>query len=134
MRLLTSLTALFVLGLVTARAADDKPADTPKAAKTRKVLKEKIDVEFKDTRLADAMEEIQEANKAFRYRLDTKGGVSRNIQITYTAKGKSIEEILDGMFKKNGLGYYVISDKKDPYDGTVWILQGKDRGYPLKKK
>src|SRR5262249_34459112 len=99
----------------------------------RKVLKTKIDVEFKETRLADALDEIKEEAKGFRYLLDTKGGVSRNQAINFVAKGKTVEEVLDGMFKKNGLGYVVISDKKHTYDGVVLVKQGKERGYPLKK-
>ena len=38
---------------------------------------------------------------------------------------------LDGMFKKNGLGYYVISAKNNAYDGSILIKQGKERGFKL---
>jgi hypothetical protein len=135
MRSLLSLATFLLFGMAVGHAAgDEKPADTAKAAAMRKVLKKKIDVDFKDTRLEEALDEIKESAKGFRYRLDSKGGVSRNQSINFKAKGATIEAILDGMFKKNGLGYYVISNTKDPYDGTVWILQGKDRGYPLNKK
>jgi hypothetical protein len=135
MRTLTSLAAFLMIGLLSTHAADDeKPADTAKAAAMRKVLKKKIDVEFKDTRLEEALDEIKDSAKGFRYRLDAKGGVSRNQTINFKATGATVAAVLDGMFRKNGLGYYVISNTKDPYDGTVWILQGKDRGYPLKKK
>jgi autotransporter-associated beta strand protein len=46
----------------------------------------------------------------------------------------TLEEALDAMFKKNGLGYIVISKKNNAYDGSVQIKQGKERGSPLKDK
>jgi hypothetical protein len=127
-----SFALLFALGLAV-RAEDAGKDDTPKAAATRKKLKQKITVNFKDTRLQDAIDEIKEEIKGLSILLDTKGGVSRNQTITFSAKDKPLEEVLDGMFKKNGLGYYVISNKGNAYDGSVWIKQGKERGYPLKK-
>ncbi len=131
MRYLLSLTALLTLGLL-ALPAEEKTADTPKAAATRKVLKKKITVNFKDERLKDALDEIQDQAKQFRYRLKPVV-VSGNTAITYKGTNVTIEEALDGMFKKNGLGYVVISHKGDAYDGGVFIIQGKERGNPLKK-
>jgi hypothetical protein len=32
------------------------------------------------------------------------------------------------MFKKNGLGYVIISNKKDAYDGAILVKPSKDRG------
>jgi hypothetical protein len=133
MRHLLSLATLLALGLGMVYAADDKDEDTPKAAAMRKLLKKKTSVEFKDTRLEEAMDEIKDSVKGFRYLLDTKGGVSRNQAITFKATDKTVEEILDGMFKKVGLGYIVISKKGNAYDGLVQVRQGKERGYPLKK-
>jgi hypothetical protein len=134
MRQLLSLAVLVACGLVSGYADEKKPADTPKAAKMRKLLKtKKISVEFKNTRLQEAMDEIKEEAKGFGYLLDRKGGVSVNLNITYSAKNKTIEQILDGMFKKNGLGYIVISKKGHTYDGMVQVRQGKERGYPKKK-
>jgi hypothetical protein len=132
MRILLSAAMLCCFALL-ASAADDKPDDSVLAAKTRKLLKAKIDVDFKDTRLEDAMEEIKEQVKGFRFLLDTKGGVSRNQPITYKAKGKTIEEVLDEMFKKPELGYIVISKKGNAYDGLVQVRKGKERGYEKKK-
>jgi hypothetical protein len=131
MRLLLSLAALLMVALAFA-SADDKTDDTPAAAKTRKLLKTKISVEFKETRLEDAMDELKEMVKGLKVILDTKGGVSRNIAINYKASDKTVEEVLDGMFQKNGLGYIVINKKGDAYDGLVQIRQGKERGYPKK--
>jgi hypothetical protein len=103
--------------------------DTPKAALTRKLLQKKISVEFKDTRLEDCLDELKEKVDGLKIIVDAKGGVSRNSTLTFAAKDKSVVEILDGMFKKNGLGYVVISKKNDAYDGLVKIKQGPERGY-----
>src|SRR5947199_9136711 len=91
--------------------------DTPAAAKTRKLLKEKITVDFKDLRLEDCLDEIKEQVKGLKTVYAV--GVSRNQTITFAAKDKTVEDVLDGMFKKNGLGYIVISKKNNAYDGAV---------------
>lgn len=139
MRMLVSLMTLAALVLAAhtanVRADDD---DTPAAAKTRKLLKKKISVEFKDTRLEDAMNEIKDEVKGFKFLLRSgnveKGGVSRNLTITYKAKDKTVEQILDEMLKKPDLGYIVISDPKKnaSYDGLVEIRKSKERGTPKK--
>jgi autotransporter-associated beta strand protein len=116
--------------------ADDKgaAADTPKAAATRKLLKTKVTLNFKDTRLEDAIEEIKEEHvKGLNILLDTKGGVSRNQAVTYKGANVPLEQALDEMFKKNGLGYVVVSGKNNAYDGAVLIRQGKERGYSLRE-
>jgi autotransporter-associated beta strand protein len=132
----------FALALATALAAvnlcpaDDKAGgdDTPKAAATRKLLKTKITVVFKDTPLKDVIEEIKEDHvKGISIRIDTRGGVSQNQAINYKGTNVALEDALDEMFKKNGLGYVVISGKNNAYDGSVLIKQGKERGYPIGK-
>jgi hypothetical protein len=125
-------TAVACLSLVSGYAAD-KDDDTPAAAKTRKLLQAKVTVEFKDTRLADVVEELKDQVKGLRMQLDTKGGVSNNQPITYNGTDVTVEEALDQMFKKNGLGYVVISQKGNAYDGSVQIRKGKERGYPAGK-
>ena len=107
--------------------------DTQAAAATRKKLQTKITVEFKETRLDDAAKELKQlveeaggGTLSFDYAL----GVSRNLTVTYTGKDKTLAEALDGMFQKNGLGYVVVSQEKDRYDGWLRIKQGKERGYP----
>jgi hypothetical protein len=136
MRTLMSVAVLCSLALVAAAADDDDKGkdDTPKAAKTRELLKKKIDVEFKDTRLEDAMDEIKDQVKGLKVLLDTKGGVSRNQTITYQAKGKTVEQILDEMFKKPELGYIVISKKGNAYDGLIQVRKSKERGFEKKKE
>jgi autotransporter-associated beta strand protein len=132
-RFLTSV-ALFALAVPAAPADDKRPDDTPAAAATRKLLKQKVSLSFKDARLADVVDELKEEVKGLRVRLDTRGGVSQNQTITYTGKDVPLEEALDKMFAKNGLGYVVISGKNNAYDGSILIKQGKERGYPLGDK
>ncbi|MCS6851181.1 MAG: hypothetical protein NZ700_08445 [Gemmataceae bacterium] len=119
--------------------AADTPKDTPAAAATRKKLQAKISVDFKDTRLEDAMKEIQDKVKdvtgqELSIKLDNVGGVSNNLTVTYSAKDKTVAEIFDEMFAKNDMGYIVISKEyktyKSRYDGWVLIVKGKERGYP----
>jgi TolA-binding protein len=107
--------------------------DTQPAAATRKKLQAKISVEFKDTRLEDALKEMKQlveeagaGSLSFQYDL----GVSRNLTVTYTGKDETLEKVLDGTFQKNGLGYVVVSKDKDRYDGWILIKQGNERGYP----
>jgi type II secretory pathway component GspD/PulD (secretin) len=131
-RRLIAIAALCSASLGVAYAADKDSEDTPAAAKTRKLLKEKVTVEFKDTRLEDAIDELKDQVKGLKVILDTKGGVSRNRTLTYKGKDVPLEEALDGMFKKVGLGYIVISKKNNAYDGAVEIRASKERGYPEK--
>ena len=76
------------------------------------------------------VDEIKTEVKGFKYLLDAKGGVSRNQTITYSAKDKTVEQILDEMLKKPDLGYIVISKKGNAYDGLVQIRKSKERGTP----
>ena len=93
MRQLLCCVALLSLA-VTVGARDDKSDDTTKAAKTRKLLKTKISVEFKNTRFEDMMNELKDEVKGLSIRWDSKGGVSSNKTFTYKAKDKAVEEIL----------------------------------------
>jgi hypothetical protein len=126
-----ALLSLVGLGLVWAAEPGDD--DTPKAAATRKKLQTKITVKFKDEPLKDCLDELKEmANVSILY--DSKGGVSGNVTINFEGKDVTLAEAFDGMFKKNGLGYYVRSGKNDAYDGSIWIKQGKERGFPIKEE
>ena len=127
------LAAFGLLAAAAAFAADEKPKDTPAAAKTRKLLKTKIEADYKDTRFADVMDDVKDQVKGLSIRWDTKA-VSNNTAVTYKAKDKQpVEEVLDAIFKKLGYGYYVISKKGDAYDGSVFVRPGKERGYPKDK-
>jgi hypothetical protein len=119
-------------------SAADEQKETPKAAATRKVLKTKVTVDYKDTPLSEVIDDIKDqvkekSKKALGVRLDNKGGVSNNTKFTYKADDKSLDEVLDEMFKKNDLGYIVVSQQGNAYDGTLLIVRGKARGYPAKK-
>jgi hypothetical protein len=133
-RRLIATAALVCVSLAGGYAADKDRDDTPAAAKTRKLLKEKVTVSFKDTRLEDVVDELKDQVKGLRMQLDTRGGVSRNQAITYAGKDVPLGEALDQMFKKNDLGYVVISRKGNAYDGSILIRKGKERGYPLTDK
>lgn len=131
-----SLFAVCLAGSFDLSAADDK--DTPKAAATRKLLKTKVTVNYKDDTLSDVLADIKDqikdkSKKVFGVRVDNKGGVSNNTKFTYKADDKPLEEVLDEMFKKNDLGYIVISQRGNAYDGTLLIVKGSARGYPAKK-
>ena len=100
--------------------------DTPAAARTRKLLKKTISVDFKDTRLEDAIDDIKEQVKGLKARLDTKGGVCQP-HAHLQGQGQDGQGVLDGMFKKTGLGYIVISKKNNAYDGSLLIKMGNER-------
>jgi hypothetical protein len=113
--------------------------DTFAAAATRKKLQTKISVEYKDVSLKEIMDDIKQKvtdsiGMDLSIWLDNAGGVSNNSTLSYSAKDKTVAEILDGMFKDNGLGYIVISKEyktyKGRYDGWLLIVKGKERGYP----
>jgi hypothetical protein len=128
--------AICLAGFVNLSAADDN--DTPKAAAARKLLKTKVSADYKDTPLKEIIEDLQDqikdkTKKSLGVRVDTRHGVSQNTKFTYKADNKPLEEILDEMFKKNDLGYIVISQRGDAYDGTLLIVKGSVRGYPAKK-
>jgi hypothetical protein len=125
---------VLAIGVLATGALVAAAADTQSAANTRnKKLKTRISVNFEEARLSDALKEINKLledadGPTISFQLAT--GVSQNLQITCSAKDKTVAEILELMFKKNGLGYIVVSKEKDRYDGWVLIRQGKERGYP----
>ena len=112
-------------------AADKGDDDTPAAAATRKLLQTKITVDYNATSLRDVVDDLKDQVKGLKVIIDTKGGVSGNQTITFSAKDITLADALDKMFAKNGLGYIVISQKGNAYDGLVQIKQGKERGFPL---
>jgi hypothetical protein len=120
----------FLTVLITAVMAADKPKDTPKAASSRAKLKEKVTVDYTDMSLREVVEDLKTQIQGLPMRIDAKGGVSGNIKITYSAKDKPLEAVLDGMFKKNSLGYFVLSKQGDSEDGSIFITnRGTERGY-----
>lgn len=120
---------LLVLSMVVSIEAQDKKADSPIVAKTKKKLETKITVNFTDERLKDVVAELEKEAEV-KFRLDTKGGVSGNMSFTYKAEDKSLKEVLAEMFKGKGLGYVVHrkQNNNDRYEGYIDIVQGDQRG------
>lgn len=109
----------------------DKKADSPIVAKTKKKLDTKITVNFTDERLKDVVAELEKEAEV-KFRLDTKGGVSGNMSFTYKAEDKPLKDVLAEMFKGKGLGYVVHrkQNNNDRYEGYIDIVQGDQRGEP----
>jgi hypothetical protein len=110
--------------IVVAAYADD----TPSAASTRKKLKQKISVDFKDTSTKGMFDDIRsEMDKPASFKIDTVSGISLNTKWTYAAKDKSIEEVLNEMADKFEWGWFVKSDAKDRLDGWIIIRKAKEK-------
>ena len=130
MRRLLGTVALLAVCATSFWAADKPKKDSPAAASTRKKLKKKVTVEYKDTRLREVAADLQrQFDNKLSIKLDNEGGVSNNLTITYSAKDKALEVILDEMFAKNQLGYVIVSNPKDRRDGFLIIKRGRQRGY-----
>jgi hypothetical protein len=131
MRRLLLAAAALAAGSLALYAADK---DTSAAANTRtKLLKAKVAVDFKDEMLDECLKEIsRQTEEAGLGKLGATYdlGVSKNQRLTFAAKDKAVEDVLDGMFKKNGLGYVVVSKDKDRYDGWLKVTKGDERGWP----
>ena len=127
------MTAVVALCVSVPAFAVDPPKDTPSAAQSRKKLKGKVTVEFKNTMLDEALSEISgqiEDQKLGPISKDYGVGVSKNSRITYSGKDVTVEEALDGILKQLDLGYHVVSKDKDRYDGWLHVEKGTHRGYP----
>src|SRR5262245_42688363 len=111
------------LWMVIPASAADK--ETPAATKTRaERLKVKVTVDWKNLCLRDCLSELNSAiDDAGLGKIEFKNGtgVSMNSRMTFSAKGKTIEEVLDGLLKTNDLGYEIISKKGDKTDGGLMI-------------
>jgi hypothetical protein len=111
--------------------------DTPSAKAARKRLREKISIEFADVRLKDALDDLKrEMSKAISFKIDNVSGISNNMKITYAAKNKTVEQILNDLCDKYDMGYVVLSKANDRYDGWVILRKGKgkERGYEAGKE
>jgi hypothetical protein len=119
---------VFLAGVSDVRGQKTADKLTDKAKKAKEALKSLVTVEFEDVPLKEAVAELKDQVKGVFIQLDTKGGVSQNGKLSYKGKDVTLEDALDGMFKKNGLGYVIISNKKDAYDGAILVKPSKDRG------
>lgn len=132
MRLICTLCLVVLAMSCTVALAEESAA----AQKTRKLLKTKIkEINWKDTRLEDAVAELKEEVRGLFIQLDRKGGVSANSKVNLKLKDKTLEEILNGVCDNlGGKGWYVRSKKGDTYDGNIFIVVGKARGSEEPKK
>jgi hypothetical protein len=103
---------------------------TPSASATRKKLEKKISVDFKDQRLKDAFEEIKaEFDNRLGVKIDNQSGISNNSKVTYKAEEQPLKKILNDLCDKYDMGWYVVSDAKDRYDGWIIIRKSNERGH-----
>ena len=124
--------SLLAMGLLGGFGFAQEIDATAKAKTTQKYLKTKVSVEFTDVRLEEILEELKEQVKGVNFWVDSKGGDSRNSKLSYKGKADSLGGALDGILKTNGLGYQIISNKGNAYDGLIKVVQGPDRGKLVK--
>jgi hypothetical protein len=122
---------VLVLAVPVARAADP---ESTKATATRKKLQDKVTFEWKDELFRNVVDAINDSVPALGIRADTKGGVNLNAKISFAAKDKPVGDVLNEICDKYDMGWYIISNKANGYDGTVWITRGKERGYEAGKE
>ncbi|HUR53478.1 MAG TPA: STN domain-containing protein, partial [Gemmataceae bacterium] len=106
--------------------------DTPAAERTRgKLLKSKITVNFNGT-LRDLLKELaaqaeMEHGKPVMWTYGDE--VKPNQAVAFECQNKPLDEVLDALFKKPGLGYVVVSQDDDRRDGWVRVTVGEERGF-----
>jgi hypothetical protein len=105
---------------------------TPAAERTRtRSLKAKMSVDFTDARLGDVLKEFaaQVDMKADVLLLWTYGpNFPYSQKVTYACKDKPLETALDELFRKDGLGYIVVSKEGDKHDGWILLTTTGERG------
>ena len=126
--------ALAVCGVGVIVAQESNAAKT-----TRKKLQQKVTVDFKDEGTKAVIEQVfGEMDKAPKFKIDNASGVSNNTKLTYKAKDKSVEQILNDISDKLDCGWYVVSNAaNNKVDGSVVIrknTKGKERGYEAGKE
>src|SRR4029453_11705026 len=136
MRLL-KLTGLFAVTIACATWAIAQESTAAKT--TRKKLQQKITVEFKEEGTKAVIDQIAgEMDKAPKFKIDNASGVSNNTKITYKAKDKTVEQVLNDICDKLDCGWYVVSNAaNNKVDGSVVIrksTKGKERGYEAGKE
>lgn len=123
--------AVLVLSVATVNSAGEK--DSQAAANTRKKLQIKVTAEYKEEYfseiLRDLKKQVEDAGGGS-LSFFNDAGVSNNTKYTFSGKDITLAAALDGICKKNSLGYVVISKPGDRYDGWIKFKQGNERGYP----
>ena len=106
-----------------------KTEDSPLVKRTKQRLERKISVNFKDDMLKDVLEELGEL-AGVKFRRDPT--IPGHKRMNYTAENQTVREILDKMFKPDGLGYIIHRAEKpnDRYEGWIFVVMGDQRGDP----
>lgn len=128
---------VFALAALVAQSASAQ--ESKAALATRQKLKQKITVDFKEVGTAAIFSEIKgEMDKPVNFKLDNATGVSNNTKLSYKAKDKAVELILNEISDKGEFGWIVISNVgNNKVDGWVVIRKnskGKERGYEVGKE
>src|SRR5947207_194128 len=80
--------------------------ESPSTQATRKKLKQKITVDFKEIGTKTVFDDIKgEMDKPVAFKLDANSGVSNNTKLTYKAKDKAVETILNELSDKFEFGW-----------------------------
>ena len=111
--------------------------ETPSAQATRKKLKQKISVDEKEIGFKAMLEVIRgEMDKPISFKIDNMSGISNNSKVSYSAKEKTVEDVLNALADKYEFGWYVVSNAKDRNDGWVMVrkFKEKERGYESGKE
>ena len=127
------------LALMLGCAAWAVAQESTAAKTTRKKLQQKITVEFKEERTADVIKAVfDEMDKAPKFKIDNGSGISNNTKLSYKAKDKSVEQVLNDVCDKLDCGWYVVSNAaNNKVDGSVVLRKsskGKERGYEAGKE
>ena len=129
-----------LVGFVAMSLCQAASAQESKAAQaTRMKLKQKISVDFKEQGTKAIFDEIKnEMEKPVNFKIDNATGVSNNTKLSYKAKDKTVEQVLNELSDKGDFGWVVISNAaNNKIDGWVIIRKsskGKERGYEAGKE
>ena len=138
--MLRSLRLILVVGVVLLAQSQQASSQESKAAKaTREKLKQKISVEFKEIATKDVVGDIFDAmDKPVKFKILTATGISNNSKLSFKAKDKSVEQVLNELSDLAGFGWYVVSNPdNNKVDGWIMIRKidkGKERGYEAGKE
>jgi putative peptide zinc metalloprotease protein len=104
---------------------------TPKATATDKVLHSKKKVSFScQGRLADALEQLSKQVAGLHLRLAPDQLALGNHPVEFAVEKRPLDVALPEFFTKYRIGYVIISDLVDEYDGWLQVAAGKERGSP----
>jgi putative peptide zinc metalloprotease protein len=94
----------------------------------RKRLRAKVSVAFHDAKLSDVLKELSMKSRGLNLALQTSDSKEADLPVTFEANGTPLMEVLNQALDPLGMGYYVVSDEKNPYDGWVRLRPGRERG------